>query len=67
MAVRNPPPQPPPPQPPPPQPPPLHANACWCGTVMPIVERVAAAIIATITDVVRFIILNTDITLQCIY
>src|SRR5215831_13628537 len=61
-------PQPPQPKPQPPKPPkPPHANARCSGIVYAIVDRPAAAINATTTVVVLFIILKTDITFLCIY
>jgi hypothetical protein len=60
------PPQPPKPKPQPPKPPPNHANARYVGTAYTIVDRPAAAINATATVVVLFIILKTDITFLCI-
>jgi hypothetical protein len=51
---------PPKPNPHPPKPP--HADARCSGTVYAIADRPAAAINATSTVVVRFIILKTDIT-----
>src|SRR5215472_13337186 len=62
------PPQPPKPKPQPPKPPkPPHANARCSGIVYAIADRPAAAINATTTVVVLFIILKTDITFLCIY
>src|SRR5215467_5578894 len=62
---KNGPPQP-KPQPPRPGPPP-HANARCSGISNIIVDRLAAAINATNTVVVRFITLRTDNTVLCIY
>jgi hypothetical protein len=60
-------PQPPQPKPQPPKPgPPPHANARCSGRAYTIVDRPAATINVTATLVLRFIVLEADITCQYI-